>query len=377
MTFREIPKGNNQKIYMNEMCLNFSYSSFFYTASLMNYLQNMGYELVFDDELASEDTFFFMPCTDEKINITSEIFKLKKARKILDILYENNIVKPYTAQLDDRLFDIIDVPFVIKNEAEHGGNGKYLIKNSDQLNKFNYFYHQFSTYYNQEMSKYKECHPNKDISYLSANEFKKILHEKFVIQEYIQTPTSYNTSLRVLTSLSGDVLCSSLKYFNPDVKINSNNHDIISSLLLDKSSPFYLGVESVISNTVAGGSSILLGENNYNDLEKQILIAHNIDPYNSKIPSNVEKAALDIACRCSREIGAICGIDFIYSEEDHKWYYLEEHEFPMLSSYCAQYNLPYKFSTQNHEQFLLECQLADIDARLNSLSMYMKKKVKR
>lgn len=43
-------------------------------------------------------------------------------------------------------------------------------------------------------------------------DYKKEFHQNMRIQKFIKTPTKYNTSLRVLTSASGNIIASSLKY---------------------------------------------------------------------------------------------------------------------------------------------------------------------
>ena len=235
-------------------------------------------------------------------------------------------------------------PFVIKNELEHGGKDKYLIRSEEQFNQF-----------------IQKCNNP----------------QEFVIQRYINTPTQYNTSLRVITSGSGDIFCSSLLYADKTLENN-------------------LSDEKMVSNVLSGGHGILLGKEDYSYQEHQILSEHNID---GKIPDNINDACIEMAVSLNRYLGAICGIDFIYSKEEQKWYYLEAHDFPMLFPYVEQYNLPYRIPTSNYadeisflqildnsdginhlNEYLEQVntsQLADVDARLNSLSMYIKKKVKK
>lgn len=380
MNFREIPNSNNQKVFIDNSSCNFVSFNL-----VMCYLSEKGYDVVIDYNLIDDDTFFFSPCIDKKINNTAALFKLKKSRKINEILYKYDIVPPFTADFDIRLFDFIDLPFLIKNENQHGGKGKFLIKNLEQIKKFLKFYNEInefdkrkrieeaSMYYGVEFDEFGKSASGWTVNII---DFQKNLKDLFVIQEYIKTPTKYNTSLRVLTSVSGDILCSSLKYSDKSSKIKVDDLDIISSYLLDEYSQFFLGSESAISNTIAGGNSILLEKDNYTEEEKKVLLAHNIDPNNPVLPDNIKQAALEVALKCKQELGAICGMDFIYNEEEKKWYFLEEHEFPMLISYTEKFQLPYDFSSKDPIDFYVNCHSADIDARLNSLSMYMEKKGK-
>lgn len=100
-------------------------------------------------------------------------------------------------------------------------------------------------------------------------------------------------------------------------------------------------------------------------------MAHGIDPGNPVVPTNVKKACINIAVNCHREIGAICGLDFIYDDEDKVWKYLEEHEYPMLYSYADKYNLPYDC---NANDFYTVHQLLDLRVRLHALVLTMQKK---
>lgn len=100
-------------------------------------------------------------------------------------------------------------------------------------------------------------------------------------------------------------------------------------------------------------------------------MAHGIDPGNPVVPTNVKKACINIAVNCHREIGTICGLDFIYDDEDKVWKYLEEHEYPMLYSYADKYNLPYDC---NANDFYTVHQLLDLRVRLHALVLTMQKK---
>ena len=89
------------------------------------------------------------------------------------------------------------------------------------------------------------------------------------------------------------------------------------------------------------------------------------------LPKNVMDACINMAVNCSREVGAICGIDFIFDEEERSWKFLEEHEYPMLSSYAEKHNLPYD---PNAPDFYTTNQLLDINVRLHALALTMQKR---
>lgn len=407
MKFVQLPYGNGQEIYIDAEDLYIKpewinqelhtivfpdipadKSSPVYKAykEMFQYLYTMNYKIVTDSRLVSDDTFFFSPCLDKHVNHTREEYHNKKERKIVSCLMNDGIEEPFMVKFSVDSFPttLPSLPFVLKRKDEHGGVDKFLIKDLDQLKILKRFYEEINLYdrerrieeLKREYFYYKDLefdevgHSNHVIS-CNLIDYKKVFHESMILQEYIKTPTKYNTSLRVLTSSSGDILASSLKYSNIERKAEEKYDGLFAKYLSNPTSPYFLNSESIISNTVAGGSSILLGESNYSLLEQEILIAHGIHPNHAFISQEVRNACLHIATQCSHEIGAICGIDFIYDEEKGAWKYLEEHEGPMLYSYAEKYNLSYDY---NADDFYTTHQLLDRDIRLHSLALTMQKK---
>ncbi len=329
-------------------------------------LKELEYNIITNPEEANEDTFYFSPCLDQHQNKSKEEYQNKKNNKIKTFLLEQNIKEPNTITFIDEKFpqDLPPFPFVVKNKESHGGKGKFIIKNTNQLALLKKFYNEINDYFKEQ---YIQKYGNAPLTF---PDLKKTFQEDIVFQKYIQTPTEFNTSLRILTSSSGDILCASLKYSLPNNSNHTETNDILSDYLANPNSPYYLGNSSIISNTMAGGHSILLGKTNYAEGEKRILLAHNINPQEDKLPSEIEKAVTNIAKYCKREIGAICGLDFIFDIEENNWKFLEEHEYPMLYSYAEKYNLP-----QNYDNdFYNTQQLLDIQARIHALNLVMRKK---
>lgn len=401
---------------------------------MFRYLYDMGYKIVTDSTTVSNDAFFFTPCLDKHVNKTREEYISKKKQKFNLCLIKEGIQEPQTITFPVDSFpdSIPPLPLVLKNKDSQGGMEKFLIKTPEQLQILKKIYNeitfydrkvkeknmmsqlmQFISFTDEEVTHKKieefltktssaqlqvlrrcfgEIIPNdKKIELENMSDklqnlkgskncntpsigfidYKKEFHQNMVLQKYIVTPTKYNTSLRVLTSSSGDILCSSLKYSSPD-KIQEEKHTgIFDRYLSEATSPYFLGSESIVSNTVAGGDSILLEKDNYTKLEQEILIAHGINPTNAQVPENVCAACVEIATSCSREVGAICGLDFIFDEDNKVWKYLEEHEYPMFYSYAEKFNLPYdSFS----DEFYTINRLLDKDVRLHALALTMQKK---
>ena len=277
-----------------------------------------------------------------------------------------------------------ELPLVLKNEESQGGTEKFIIRTKGQLEKVKKFYNEINSYDRQQrINMIREYYDdptvevdengrsNRGLSVVFID-YKKEFNKNLIFQKYINTPTSYNTSLRVLFSSSGDIMVSSLKYSETIIKDNNKKYyGLFDKYLANSESPFFIGNESIVSNTVAGGNSILLGKEEYSNEEKRILLAHGINPSEAVVPEEIVKACNNVANNCSREIGAICGMDFIYDVNEHKWKYLEEHEYPMLYSYCEKYNIPYNV---NEEDFYKVNMLIDIRARFDSLVLTMNKK---
>ena len=373
----ELKRGNGQRIYIDkEEWLNESQLNI----ETIQYLSFLGYLINTDSTMIEDDEFFFTPCLDVQINRTSKEYQDKKEKKVIDCLEKYDIQKPQTFLFPESSFPVTipELPFVFKNEKENGGIEKYLIETKEQLNLLEKFYNEINAYdRKRRMEELKQISFfikalkfNKKIKEEKFLDYKKLFHEKIVLQDYIQTPTKYNTSLRVVTSSSGDILCASLKYADDNIKTSPKTGQF--DIYLDNpSSPYYLKSNNIISNTVSGGNSILLGKKDYTNVERKILSSHGINPDNPVLPENLFEASITLAVNLKREIGSICGIDFIYDEKENKWKYLEEHEYPMLYSYAEKYGLNYNFNSHN---FYEQHNLVDVQARLHSLSLFMKKK---
>ncbi len=316
-----------------------------------------GYKVETDSSVVSDDAFFFSPCIDDHINKSKEEYKTKKTSKIKYYLESEGIVEPLSISFPvDSFPDILpQLPFVLKNEDNQGGDEKFILRTPEQVEILKRFYNETLTL-------------EKNFSPWERWDCKSAFHEHIRIQKYIKTPTKYNTSLRVMTSSSGDILASSLKYSEPASYTKKKYYGFFDRYLSDPDSPYFIGNESIVSNTIAGGNSILLGKNNYSELEQSILVAHGIDPNNADVPQDVKNACIKVAINCRREVGSICGLDFIYDDEEKKWKYLEEHEYPMLYSYAEKYGFSYD---SNADDFFTTDKLLDQRIRLHALSLTM------
>ena len=409
MDFTQIPDGNGQAIYieLEELFINPEFvntelhaivlpnrpadkTNPVYEAykELFSVLFTKGYKIITDERMADDNTFYFTPCCDRKINKTKEEYDLKKAQKVKECLRENGIVEPLTIKFPADSFptDLPELPLILKNEETHGGQEKFIISTEEQLQRLKDFYQYSYTGYIED----RKREIREKLNYMGQNievddrghtnvgwtypiiDYKKMFHKTMLIQKYINTPTEYNTSLRILFSSLGDVIVASLKYSKPTyASQNEKFYGLFDKHLSDPKSRFYLGSKSVVSNTVAGGSSILLGKERYTLEEQRILIAHGVNPLAPQVPSEIINACKRLANNCSRELGALCGMDFIYDVDEKRWKYLEEHEYPMLYSYCEKQGITYD---EKARDFYYLQQLVDIQIRIDVLVQTMKKK---
>lgn len=394
-----MPEGNGQKVYLDLDFVN-SYDPLFVPDdaetnikwkcnNVIEYLIDLGYDVITDSKLVDDGTFCFTPCLDKHIYEDVSEYVSNKDKKIKDSLALSNVREPITLRFTSAAEfpkEVPTLPFVVKNESENGGIDKILIEDEKQLEIFKRFYDEINEYWFQEAIKKtkKFWHLGDEIVFnedgtsnsaieISRIDFKKLFHDDFVMQEYISTPTEFNTSLRVVVSSSLDVLCASLKYSKVGQSGDEKLYGKVDCILLDKNSPYYLGSSMIVSNTVAGGDSILLGKNAYSEVEQEVLRAHDIDPDNAVVPIDVYEAAIRIIKKCHREIGAISGIDFIYDSKTQSWNFLEQHEYPMMNTYCEAFELPCADSDDLAEFIETQC-VADLNARLRALSLFMEKK---
>ena len=172
------------------------------------------------------------------------------------------------------------------------------------------------------------------------------LKSEFVVQEYIKSFEGINSSIRIYTSCTGDIL-SSLFLVSTDTKqkkrIKKYGIDIFNpcEYLNDPNSPYYLNSKNFISNAAAGGKAIPLNNelNNITFDDKILLTLHEIDAESLKLPDKLIEMCKKIANAWKSEKGIILGIDFIYNSQNDNWYYLETNKNPSVEGYKRYMNL--------------------------------------
>ncbi len=288
-----------------------------------------GYHIINHLKDADSSTIFVTGRKQDYFCSSEEEYREKMDNYIQNAFQEHGITKPHTVSFSYQ--DLLDhkyhVPFVLKNEDENCGREKFLIATEEDY-----------------IQLIKTCHSLFDKRLLdicasnSRNPIYKIDYEDYLsshfrVQEYIQTPSQYNTTVRVLTSPAQSVLYASLKYNLPE-KI----HDKTSMLGTMLSEVYPLSTDSIVSNTAAGGENCLIDGEYHTDEEKDLLRLHHID---SDGFHQVLEASKDVHEKFRREIGVLCGFDYIYDPERDQWFLLEYHNRPMVGDYSKRCGVPY------------------------------------
>lgn len=226
----------------------------------------------------------------------------------------SDIKVPLTLSVDDfakRIF----LPVVFKNNTANRGEDKYLIENKEQLRRI--------------------------MALFELPESKKInLKSEFIVQKYIKSFEGINSSIRVFTTCTGEIL-SSLFLVSRDIapkkRVKNFGVDIFNpcEYLSDPNSPYYLNSKNIISNAAGGGEVIPLNleTSNLNADDKIILTLHEINVETLSLPSTIIEQCKKIATFWGSKKGIVLGIDFIYNYKDNNWYYLETNRNPSVNGY--------------------------------------------
>lgn len=258
-----------------------------------------------------------------------------------------NLNYPYSLSMED-YFKYPFYPAVFKNESTNAGKDKFLIETPEQVEVIKRFYESYRN--NPEYQHQFGCS---------------------IFQQLIETPTENKTYMRVLMSASGDVLGASLKYSRP-VMQQREAQGTFEKHFWNPKSPYYLNCSGMF-NYYSGGGDINLGQSRFSYSEREILAEHGIDPENPEVPAEVLEVASNIAKNANRELGIMCGIDFIMDKNDGKWYYLEIQAFPAIEEWAIPRRIRLKEVKSMKDYIKMNAQ--DLEARYEALMLYMEKKL--
>ena len=343
INYNELPSSRGETIYLKMETDPKLYLS----------LMSKGYKLIQSIKDRDSKTIYVTGLRQTYGSYSFEDYRDKVNQKIESSLEEKEIVKPKTVKFnyEDLINHQYTLPFVFKNENQNGGREKFLIETEKDYENLIKTCTQLM---NKKIYRFNPIESS-DKKYLIN--YKNYINDNFVIQEYINTPSDYNTTIRVLTSSSNDLLYAALKYKAQDRY--KDDTTLLGHLLYDV---YPLSTKSIVSNTLSGGKNILIGDTNYRIFEKELLEKHDI---NSEKFDRVVSASQDINEEFEPELGIICGFDYIYDQEKEKWYLLEYHSKPMLGDYSKRQGMSYITKEDRLE--------ADGRIRATALSLKLKK----
>ena len=314
--YNELPRSKGQSIYFRMETDPKLYIS----------LMSKGYKIINHISDSNESTIYLTGRRQDRNCNSFDEYKNIVDNNIQNTLKENGIVKPntYKFSLKDLINYKYKIPFVLKNENQNGGREKFLINTEEDYENLILA----CTFLINRKSKNNSNDIREQIDY------NKYLNLNFTVQEYIPTPSKYNTTVRILTSSSNDLLYAALKYKEPNKYIDDTT--LLGYLL---GNIFPLSTKSIVSNTLSGGKNILIGEDNYIDFEESLLKEHNIDTDQF---INLLDTSKKVHNKYESELGIICGFDYIYDKDKEKWFLLEYHSRPMVGDYSKRQNISYE-----------------------------------
>ena len=286
-------------------------------------LLSKGYKVV-NNIFDADNSTIYVTRRRQSIGVSSdEEYVERLDNRIQRLLSKGNIEKPtsYNFNYQDLIEHKYKVPFVLKNENLNCGREKFLIATEEDYENLIKAY---SALLDKVLLGVYGMVTDDDRFKIDYEEY---FNSNFIIQEYIETPSEYNTTLRLLTTPTDSLLYASLKYNKPEEYVD--NTSLLGYLL---SEVYPLSTSSIVSNTAHGGENIILGESEYQPYETRLLKEHNID---SDQFEELVSISQDVHQTCHSELGIICGFDYIYDRERSKWYLLEYHTRPMVRDYSS------------------------------------------
>lgn len=310
-------------------------------------LQDQGFQVIFNEEDITEDTIYLIM---GNASLYDKSVSLEEYKKIFDKKIFESAGKNFNYPLSMSVKEYFDNPFfpsVFKNESTNGGVDKFLVEDQNQLEIIKRFYEEHSN-----IPIYKEGFDNS------------------IFQQYIETPSKYATYLRVLVAGSGDVLGASLKYA-ARVAGKSELVGIFEKAFLSPDSKYFINTNKMF-NYYSGGQNISFSQPKYSSEKKEILSQHGFDANSLILPSEVLDVCQNIMEKCNRDIGVLCGIDFMLNASDQKWYYLENQAFPAIEEWAQAKNI--SISTSHNIKGYMKYLELELDARYEALILLVNKR---
>ena len=343
ISYDELPYGDGQSVYLRKET----------DPRLLVSLIAKRYRVV-DHVLDTDESTIYLTGARQVYGYkTAEEYRQSLDSSIQDSLARSGIRKPKTTKFSIKALreHKYKLPFVLKNETLNGGKEKFLIQTEEDYENL---LSSCEFLLNRELfflTPFKQDDLERLINY------DLYLNTNFSVQEYIPTPSKYNTTVRLLTTPADELIYGALKYKEPGELKDTTS---MLGYLLTKLYP--LSTPSIVSNTVRGGRNVLLGASKYPNIEKALLQSHDI---NSTAFQKLVQATKEVHQEYQDQLGIICGFDYIYDREREQWFLLEYHDKPMVGDYSRRQGIRYR-TTEEKET-------ADGRVRATALSLTLKK----
>ena len=230
-------------------------------------------------------------------------------------------------------------PFVVKFPTSDRGESVFLLDGRESIDKFlvyanEHFTSSFSRDQKKEkMEAAKHAIESEQWDWEGFSEME--VSDSWIFQEYIETPSDYYASFRILADGYGNIHYGTLlrspqpKGVRKVVDRTPNPIDHSFTYLHNPNSISCLDAPDIVSNAAQGGIPIQLnGVRIEHEANRDVASAHNIDPDNPHIPEQLKDKASKVGILMKR-VFPFTGVDFIY-DRDLKDFFLEANTGPSL-----------------------------------------------
>jgi len=232
-------------------------------------------------------------------------------------------------------------PFVVKFPTADRGESVFLLDGRGSIAKFLVYANEhFNSSWDRNQSKEKieaAKHAIESGQWDWEGFSEMEVSDFWIFQEYIETPSDFYTSFRILADAYGNIHYGTLlrslqpKGVKRVVDRDPNPIDHSFTYLHNPESMYCLDTPDIVSNAAQGGIGIHLnGMRIEDEANRNVAEAHDIDPDNPRIPQQLKDKASKVGILMKR-VFPFTGVDFIY-DRDLKDFFLEANTGPTLFS---------------------------------------------
>lgn len=268
--------------------------------------------------------------------------------------------------------EILDTPDpLVAKWAGHGGKGKFLLRTEEDKARFLAVAAIGNFLWPLLRGSGRDVKIQKLLEKVKERNFEDLIFEKdllyYTVEEYIQQPTEYNTSYRIVADAYGNIHYGLFLFKKRKNTIQKNYSDVgvlesalrrggnSFDLLMHPKSPLYIPSPDIISNHLGGSEKIRLrGEKVANPLHRRILKAHGIDPDDPQIPRALVEAAKKIGQKARYDYPFV-GIDFLLQRGKKgkpRYYFLEANAGAAVSAFNLDFSEAFNDASDMHVEMM-------------------------